>query len=86
MARPQSRWKLNGPLEVAEAVIRTGLKKRTATGVIRRLLDWLNGKPVEPPQRVVDCYDLVHHRPKPAYQEIYLKVKDQFAQAGLNFG
>jgi hypothetical protein len=73
-------------MEVAEAVIRTGLKKNTATAVTRRLLDQLNGKPVEPPHSVMDCYDLVHHKPKPAYQDIYFKVKERFAQAGLNFG
>ena len=50
------------------------------------LLPLLDGKPVEGPQMVVDIYDLVRHEPRPAYRDLYLKVKEQFARAGLNFG
>ncbi|MCL4534146.1 MAG: monomethylamine:corrinoid methyltransferase [Bacteroidetes bacterium] len=73
-------------MEVAEAVVRTGLNRASATEVMRPLMADLEGKSVEAPQKVTECYDLVHHLPGPAYRDIYLKVKDQFAKAGLNFG
>jgi hypothetical protein len=73
-------------MEVAEATIRTGLKRASASEVMLRLMPQLDGRPVEPPQKVTECYDLVYHRPQPTYQEIYLRVKEQYAKAGLNFG
>jgi hypothetical protein len=91
----QGRARMNGAqtpleaewhLEVAEAVLRTGLDVDGMTRVMHELIPLVNGKPVEPPQLVVDCYDLVRHEPKPAYKETYLKVKEQFSRAGLNFG
>jgi hypothetical protein len=91
----QGRAKMNAaqtPLEaewhaeVAEAVLRSNLDVAGITRVMHEVISSLNGKPVEPPQMVVDCYDLVHHEPKSGYRETYLKVKEQFARAGLNFG
>jgi hypothetical protein len=73
-------------MEVAEATIRSGLTRKTAGAVMRPLMADLEGRPVEPPIKVTECYDLVHHRPSPEYQDIYLRVKEQFAQAGLDFG
>ncbi|MCL5025641.1 MAG: hypothetical protein M1531_03980, partial [Chloroflexi bacterium] len=73
-------------MEVADAVLRTGLDRTGAAEVMLRLLPLVDGKPVEGPQMVVDCYDLVRHQPRPAYRDLYLKVKDQFARAGLDFG
>ncbi len=72
-------------MEVAEATLRTGLTSRTAGDVLRRLIPLVNGKPAEAPVPVVECYDLVHHRPRPAYQAIYERVKEQFAASGLDF-
>jgi hypothetical protein len=31
------------------------------------------------------CYDLMHHRPSPAYEKIYLSVKADLARLGLAF-
>jgi methylamine---corrinoid protein Co-methyltransferase len=73
-------------MEVADAVLRTGLHRQTAGDMLRRLIPLLDGKPVEPPHLITECYDLVYHQPKPAYQAIYQSVKEEFAQAGLNFG
>ncbi len=73
-------------MEIAEATIRTGLTRATAAQVMRPLMADLDRKAVEPPLPVTECYDLVRHRPSPAYQEIYGRVKEQFSRAGLNFG
>jgi hypothetical protein len=73
-------------MEVAEAVLRSGLDRRSAGEVMRRLIPLVDGQPAEPPQLVTECYDLVYHKPKPPYQAIYQSVKEEFSRAGLDFG
>lgn len=72
--------------EVAQASIRSGLDRQTAPSVLEALTERLQGREVEPDRPITECYDLVHHRPKPAYEQIYLKVKGELAGLGLNFG
>jgi hypothetical protein len=72
-------------MEVADAVVRMGLDLAGASEILRKLMAQLEGQPVEPPQRITDCYDLVHHEPLPAYAAIYERVKERFTQAGLRF-
>ncbi len=72
--------------EVAVASIRTGLNRKTAPRVLEGLASELEGKDVEPAQTITECYDLVHHRPLPAYEQVYLGVKDTVSRLGVNFG
>ncbi|MCL5026990.1 MAG: monomethylamine:corrinoid methyltransferase [Chloroflexi bacterium] len=72
--------------EVAQASIRSGLTRKTAPRVLDALAAQLDGRPVEPAQSITECYDLVHHRPESAYEEIYLRVKDAMARLGIDFG
>jgi methylamine---corrinoid protein Co-methyltransferase len=72
-------------MEVADAVIRMGLDTGKSSQVLRRLMAQLEGRPVQPPQRITDCYDLVHQQPLPTYAATYERVKEKFARAGLQF-
>ncbi|MCL5027037.1 MAG: monomethylamine:corrinoid methyltransferase [Chloroflexi bacterium] len=75
----EAEWKW----EVAEATMRAGLTRDNAGEVLSRLAARIQGKPPEPGLYIPDIYDLVRHQPKPAYREIYLRVKEQVAAAGL---
>ena len=90
----QSRAQMNAsqtPLEaewmyeVASATMRTGLDRGSASDMIRRIGEKLEGRLREEPVPVEQCYDLVHHRPLPDYERIYLKVKEELASLGLSF-
>ena len=90
----QSRAQMNAsqtPLEaewvyeVASATIRSGLDRGSASDLIREIAKMLEGRPVEEPVHISQCYDLVHHKPLPEYENIYLKVKESLASLGLQF-
>jgi hypothetical protein len=72
--------------EVATASIRSRLNRQTAPAVLDTLSGWLNGRPVEPALFITECYDLIHHRPLPAYEVLYQRVKEVVASSGVNFG
>ncbi|MCL5026302.1 MAG: monomethylamine:corrinoid methyltransferase [Chloroflexi bacterium] len=71
--------------EVATAVMRGRFTRADADEAARRVARLLEGRPPEPAQDVRECYDWVHHRPAPAYNEKYLRVKEHVAACGLPF-
>jgi hypothetical protein len=77
----EAEWKW----EVAQATIDAGLTRETASPIMNELAAKIRGKPPEPGIYIPDIYDLVYHRPKPAYAEIYRRVKDTVAGLGLKF-
>jgi methylamine--corrinoid protein Co-methyltransferase len=72
-------------LEVADATQRAGLTRATATPILFALAEKLKGRVPEEGVPIQACYDLVHHRPSPAYEKIYLSVKADLARWGLAF-
>jgi hypothetical protein len=72
-------------LEVADATQRAGLTRATATPLLWALAEKLKGRVPEEGVPIQECYDLVRHRPSPAYERIYLSVKDELARLGLAF-
>jgi len=72
--------------EVATAAMRTGLTRNTAGDLILKLAEKLKGRTAEAPyHHINEFYDLVHHKPLPAFEKVYLKVKEEMARLGLNF-
>ena len=70
--------------EVARATIEATLTRAQADAILRKLYSLVQGKPVERGvDHIRDCYDLVHHRPSPAYHQVYLTLKEEVTQLGL---
>ena len=73
--------------EVAEATMRAGLDRDSATDVLMKVFGELRGKPVEAPYNDIrEFYDLVRHKPLPAFEKAYLRVKEKVSSFGLSFG
>ncbi|MDP3061612.1 MAG: monomethylamine:corrinoid methyltransferase [Chloroflexota bacterium] len=72
--------------EVAEAVMRSNHTRDTASDLLRKIGEKLKGRVPEAPYNDIrEFYDLVHHKPLPAFEKAYLKVKDELASLGLEF-
>jgi methylamine--corrinoid protein Co-methyltransferase len=72
-------------VEVADATLRAGLNRETAGRVCRALDEKLRGREPEPGYPIQECYDLVHHRPQPEYEKVYLRLKEELSGLGLQF-
>ena len=73
-------------VEVADATLRAGLRREGAGRICRALAQRLVGREPEPGHTIAECYDLLHHRPFPAYDRIYRQLKDDLSTLGLDFG
>lgn len=70
--------------EVADATVRAGINREEGNEIVKRLAKKLENREVENgPDDIRDCYDLVYHKPKNDYEQIYLKVKKEFRDAGV---
>ena len=85
MNASQTPLEVEFKVEVSRAVMRAGLTRETAGKLLGGLARLLEGRVVEPPKHITECYDLVNHRPSPEYYDIYMRVKDQLAAMGLEF-
>ena len=72
--------------EVARATIRSRLDRARADDLLRKLAECWAVQPSEAPVDVRACYDWVRHQPSADYREKYLRVKDDLARLGLDFG
>ena len=51
-----------------------------------KMADKMKGRAAEAPYHDIrEFYDLVHHRPLPEFERIYLKVKEGLIRLGLDF-
>jgi len=73
-------------VEVADATLRAGLDREKAGRVCQALEKKLEGRKPEPGHTIQECYDLVHHRPMPEYERLYLRLKEELSGLGLDFG
>jgi len=71
--------------EVADATIRSGFDRSATSDLLKAAGKKIEGRPPEEPVHVLECYDWVNHRPKPAYEKIYLEVKEHLSSLGLDF-
>jgi hypothetical protein len=72
-------------IEVSDATLNAGLKRKDAGEILHKIAAKLKGREPEIGKTIHDCYDLVHHKPSPEYQAIYEKVKNDLTQLGLDF-
>jgi methylamine---corrinoid protein Co-methyltransferase len=72
-------------IEVADATLRAGLDRSGAGRICCALNDKLLGRKPEPGRTIQECYDLIHHRPLPDYEALYLHLKDELVGMGLDF-
>ncbi|NQU97363.1 MAG: monomethylamine:corrinoid methyltransferase [Chloroflexi bacterium] len=71
--------------EVSDATLRAGLDRTSAADILRPLVDTMASREPEPGQSIQECYDLVHHRPKPEFQATYDRVRARLVALGLSF-
>jgi len=71
--------------EVAVATMKSDLDKGQVSELLQRVAAKVDGSAPEEPVHISECYDLVHHRPLPGYERIYLEVKEELASMGLAF-
>jgi hypothetical protein len=86
MNASQSALEIHFAWECAQAMMRAGSKVDFAEELLRKVATKLRGRPPEAGIDVRVCYDLPRNVPSPAYQELYLRVKDEVASWGLGFG
>ena len=70
-------------IEISDAVIEQGLDRKAANDFLAALAKRFEGKQPQDGCSIVECYDLIHHRPKTEYERIYLDVRKQLAEMGL---
>jgi hypothetical protein len=70
-------------IEVSDAVMEQGYDRQGANTLLERIAKRLeNEKPAEG-YDIIECYDLIHHRPLPEYQTAYDRVKKALSNMGL---
>lgn len=70
-------------IQVSDAVIEQGFDRKGANELLSRIAKRIeNEKPAEGFD-IDQCYDLVNHRPLPAYEKVYIKAKAELAEMGL---
>ena len=68
---------------VSVAVIEQGLDRKGANEFIGKWAKRFEGAKPQEGYSVTECYDLVHHKPKPEYEKVYIDVKKQLKEMGL---
>jgi methylamine---corrinoid protein Co-methyltransferase len=71
--------------EVCNAVMRSIRTRSKGQVFYEKLADLIRGRKPEPANHVLEVYDWVHHKPSPAYYEVYLKAKQMLTDIGLDF-
>jgi methylamine--corrinoid protein Co-methyltransferase len=71
-------------IEVSDAVIEQGIDRKSTNELLSRLAERLKGEKPQEGYSITECYDLIHHKPMPDYEKIYINVKEQLRKMGLN--
>jgi methylamine--corrinoid protein Co-methyltransferase len=82
--RGQTPFEAEWMIEVSDAVIKQGLDRKGANELLAKLAKTFEEKKPEEGYEITECYDIVHHRPKPNYEEVYVGVKEQLREMGLS--
>ena len=82
--RGQTPLEAEWMIEVSDAVIDQGFDRQGADALLEKLVKRFEGeKPVEG-YTITECYDLINHKPLPAYQELYTGAKRTLTELGLH--
>jgi methylamine--corrinoid protein Co-methyltransferase len=69
--------------DTARGVQLAGIDRGKGGEVLRALAEKVEGRFPESGIPITETYDLVHHRPKPAYEEMYLQLKGHLVELGV---
>ena len=72
-------------IEVSDATIKAGLKRGEASRLLQKISGGFEGKTPAKGKTILECYDLVKHKPSKEYEDIYRKVKKMLVNFGLKF-
>lgn len=70
-------------IEVSDAVIEQGLDREAGNDLLGRIATRFENQKPAAGYDIADCYDLLRHRPKPAYEEAIKRVKMGLKEMGL---
>lgn len=70
-------------IEVSDAVIDQGMDRQGANELLERIAGRFEGQKPADGFDITQCYDLVHHQPKPAYREAIDRVRAGLREMGL---
>jgi hypothetical protein len=70
-------------IEVSDAVIEQGFDRQGGNELLRKLARRFEGEKPQDGFSITECYDLIHHKPKPDYEKVYLSAKRQLTEMGL---
>jgi methylamine--corrinoid protein Co-methyltransferase len=70
-------------IEVSDAAIDQGLDRQDGNELLRRIAQRFEGKEPDPGYDITECYDLIYHRPRPEYEQIHRRAKEQMKETGL---
>jgi len=70
-------------IDIADAVIEQEFNRETANVLITKISELFENKKPQDGYSITECYDLIHHRPKPHYEKVYHNVKNQLKALGL---
>jgi hypothetical protein len=71
-------------IAVSDAVIENGFDRQGADELLEKIAGRLENKKPAEGCDITDCYDLIHHRPLPDYQQTYQNVKTTITELGLH--
>jgi len=83
--RGQTPLEAEWMIEVADATTGAGLDRAGADDLLTRLAQSIDGRKPEKGYAITECYDLVQHRPVPAYDQVYREVKAHLGDSGISF-
>jgi len=71
-------------IEVSDSVIGQGIDRKTANDILLKIAKTFEGEKPQTGFDITECYDLIHHNPKPEYQRTYTDVKERLKNIGVN--
>jgi len=83
----QSPLEIEWSIEVSDATLRAGMGLKDVAEVMKTVNKRVEGLPIPRVKKktITEVYDLIKHRPSREYQEVYEKVKKEYADLGLEF-
>jgi len=73
-------------IEASDASIRTRIKRDDVYQMFKPVITKLMTNSIpEPGKLITECYDLQHHKPSSEYQELIVRVKNEFKDCGLQW-
>ena len=81
--RGQTPLEAEWMIEVSDAVIEQGFDRQGANELLSRIAKRLQGETPAEGYEITKCYDLLHHKPLPFYQDAYTNVKKELGNMGL---